>query len=141
MKFFSQTDFVCNMKNLMKNVLPILIIVLFIYSCKIIPIINDRNSFDVNRVGIMDTSTTIIRGKIIDNYDNSSLPGAFIELNNNRNSYSKNCNENGEFSFEHISSGKYAIKTSFIGHNRFRDSIELKSGEIIEVKIGLGAEY
>lgn len=131
----------CNMKNQMKNLLPILIIGIFIYSCKTIPKINARNSFDFNRAGIRDTSTTIIRGKIIDNYDNSGLCGAVIELNNNLNSYSRNSTENGEFTFEHISSGKYEIKTSFIGLNTFKDSIELKSGEIMEIKIGLGAEY
>ena len=125
----------------MKNLLPILIIGLFIYNCKTIPKVNARNSFDVNRVGIMDTITTIIRGKITDNYDNSDLWGAVIELNNNLNSYSRNCNKHGEFSFEHISSGKYEIKTSFVGLNRFRDSVEVKSGEIIDMTIGLGAEY
>ena len=86
----------------------------------------------------MDTLTVNVTGKITDIYDKFGLKGAKIELTNNVNSYSKTCGENGEFKFEHISSGKYRIVSDFVGYYQLRDSIEFKSGEIVELKIGLG---
>ena len=86
----------------------------------------------------MDTLTVNITGKITDLYDKFGLKGASIELANNENSYSKTCGKNGEFKFEHISSGKYRIISDFVGYYHLRDSIELKSGEIIVLKIVLG---
>ena len=122
----------------MKNSLQILIIGLLIYSCGTIPKLKNGNSFIVERIGIMDTLTVNVTGKITDLYDKFGLKGARIELTNNDNSYSKTCGENGEFKFEHISSGKYKVISNFVGYYQLRDSIELKSGEIIGLKIGLG---
>ena len=85
----------------------------------------------------MDTVTVNVNGKIIDLYQKFGLKGASIELSNNLNYYSKKCGENGEFNFEHISPGKYLIISDFVGYYMLRDSIEFKSGEIIELKIGL----
>ncbi len=92
----------------------------------------------MERIGIMDTVTVNVSGKISDLYDKFGLKGAKIELTNNENSYSKTCGENGEFKFEHISSGKYRIISVFVGYYMLKDSIEFKSGEIIKLKIGLG---
>jgi hypothetical protein len=122
----------------MKNSLQILIIGLLIYSCGTLPKLKNGNSLVVERIGIMDTLTVNVTGKITDIYDKFGLKGAKIELTNNVNSYSKICGENGEFKFEHISSGKYRIISDFVGYYQLRDSIEFKSGEIVELKIGLG---
>ena len=123
----------------MRNSLQILIIGLLICGCGTIPKLkNGRNSFVVERIGIMDTLTVKVTGKITDLYDKFGLKGASIELKNNENSYSKTCGENGEFKFEHISSGKYRIVSNFVGYYQLRDSIEFKSGEIVGIKIGLG---
>ena len=122
----------------MRNSLQILIIGLLIYSCGTLPKLKNGNSFVVERIGIMDTLTVNVTGKITDIYDKFGLKGAKIELTNNVNSYSKTCGENGEFKFEHISSGKYRIISDFVGYYQLRDSIEFKSGEIVELKIGLG---
>ncbi len=86
----------------------------------------------------MDTITVNVNGKITDLYNKFGLKRAYIELKNSKNSYSKTCGENGEFKFEHISSGKYKIVSNFVGYYQLRDSIELKSGEKVELKIGLG---
>lgn len=122
----------------MRNSLQILIIGLLIYSCGTLPKLKNGNSLVVERIGIMDTLTVNVTGKITDIYDKFGLKGAKIELTNNVNSYSKTCGENGEFKFEHISSGKYRIISDFVGYYQLRDSIEFKSGEIVELKIGLG---
>jgi hypothetical protein len=122
----------------MRNSLQILIIILLIYSCGTIPKLKNGNSFVVERIGIMDTVTVNVSGEITDLYDKFGLKGAKIELTNNENSYSKTCGENGEFKFEHISSGKYRIISGFVGYYMLKDSIEFKSGEIIKLKIGLG---
>jgi hypothetical protein len=123
---------------IMRNSLQILIICLLIYSCGTLPKLIDGNSFAVERIGIMDTITVNVSGKITDLYNKFGLKGAQIELTNNENSYSKTCGENGVFNFEHISFGKYRVIGNFVGYYQFRDSIELKSGEIIGLKIGLG---
>lgn len=92
----------------------------------------------MEKIGIMDTLTVNVTGKITDLYDKFGLKGAKIELTNNEKSYEQNCGENGEFKFDHISSGKYQIISDFVGYYMLRDSIELKSGEIVKLKIGLG---
>lgn len=122
----------------MKNLLQTLTIGLLIYSCGTIPKLKNGNSFIVERIGIMDTLTVNVTGKITDLYDKFGLKGASIELTNNDNSYSKTSGEYGEFKFEHISSGKYEVRSNSVGYYRLRDSIEFKSGEIVEIKIGLG---
>ena len=122
----------------MKNSIQILIIGLLIYSCGTIPKLKNGNSFVVERIGIMDTLTVNVTGKVTDLYDKFGLKGASIELKNNENSYSRTCGENGEFRFDHIPSGKYKVTSDFVGYYHLRDSIELKSGEIIGLKIGLG---
>ena len=122
----------------MKNLLQILIIGILIYSCATLKKRTDGNSFVVERIGIMDTITVNVSGKIYDLYDKFGLKGAKIELTNNINSYERDCGENGEFSFDHISSGKYLVQANFVGYYQLRDSIDLKTGEIIGLKIGLG---
>ncbi len=122
----------------MKNSFLILIIGILFYSCGTIPKLKNGNSFEINRIGIMDTLTVIVSGKIFDLYDKFEIKGAKVELTNNENSYSETCGKKGEFKFEHIASGKYKIWSSYIGYYTLTDSIEFKSGEIIEMNIGLG---
>jgi hypothetical protein len=122
----------------MRKSLQILLIGILIYSCGTLPKRSDGNSFILERIEISDTVTVNVSGKIADIYDKFGLKGAEIELTNNDNSYKRNCGENGEFDFEHISSGKYLILADFVGYYQLRDSIELKDGEIIRIKIGLG---
>jgi hypothetical protein len=69
---------------------------------------------------------------------NVGLYPAIIRLNNNDNSYEQVSRENGEFKFEHIYSDKYQILIYNVGSYWLRDSIEFKTGEIVELKIGLG---
>lgn len=86
----------------------------------------------------MDSITVNVGGKVTDIYDKFPLKGAYITLKNPENEYSEVAKKNGEFSFNHISSGKYEIISSFVGYCMLRDSIELKSGEIIKLEIELG---
>jgi hypothetical protein len=122
----------------MRNSLQILIIGLLIYSCGTLPKLKNGNSFVVEKIGIMDTITVNVSGKITDLHNKFGLKGAKIKLTNIVNSYSKTCGENGEFKFEHIASGKYRITSDFVGYYHLTDSLEFKSGEIVELKIGLG---
>ncbi len=116
----------------------ILFAIIFFFSCASISNHKSGNYFKMKKTGIMDTVTVNISGKVYELYENFGLKGAEIELSNNKNSYSKICGETGEFKFKHIASGKYKIKRKYLGYFTFSDSIEIKSGQIIKLKIGLG---
>ena len=122
----------------MKKSIQLLISIFFIYSCGTIPKFKKGTPVLVEKIGIMDTITVSVSGKILDLYEKFGLKGAEIELSNNKNSYYKVCRETGEFKFNHITSGKYLIKSTYLGYFTFSDSIVFKSGEIIKLTIGLG---
>jgi len=122
----------------MRKTLQILAVGFLIFGCVTIPKLKNGNSFVVKSIGVMDTETVRVTGIITDLYNKFGLYPAMIRLNNNDNSYEQVSRENGEFEFEHIYSGKYRIVISFVGYYQLIDSIEFKTGEIVELKIGLG---
>ena len=124
--------------NKAKGLYKIILLGLLIYSCGTLPKHKKKILYDIDRVGIMDTITVNISGNGMELYDKFGLKGASIELVNKENSYSRTCNEKGEFDFKHISAGKYLIIADFVGYYMLRDSIELKTGEMVKLKIGLG---
>ena len=122
----------------MKNSLQILIFGFLIFSCGTIPKLKDGNLVKVERVGIMDTITVNVSGRVFDLHDKFGIESAEIELYNLENKYSEYCGKKGEFIFKHIPSGKYEINIYYPGYYSMKDTIELNSGEIVELKIGLG---
>ena len=86
----------------------------------------------------MDSIAINISGRVYELYENFGLPGAEIELLNKNNNYHSFSNEKGKFKFKNLLPGKYKIRSTYLGYFTFSDSIVLKSGEIIKLKIGLG---
>jgi hypothetical protein len=122
----------------MKRTFQTLIILTIIYSCASIPNGKHGLLFVKKKIGIRDTIPAKVSGKILDYYDKFGLKGAEIKLENKEKSYYKPCGNKGEFNFENINPGKYRITASYLGYYTLKDSIELRSGEVIKLKIGLG---
>ena len=100
----------------------------------------DNSELKITRVGIMDTLTVSVSGKVFSLLSKSTISEADIRLTNKEYSFSRNSNEDGEFEFLHIPSGKYQLTSKFIGHYILADSVEFKTGEIVKVEIKLWAD-
>ena len=100
----------------------------------------DNSEFKITRLGVMDTSTVSVSGKVFSLLSKSAISGATVKLTNRDKSFFRISNEDGEFEFQPIPSGRYQITGTFLGHYRLTDSIEFKSGEIVEVEIKLWAD-
>ena len=85
----------------------------------------------------MDTTTAIIRGKIIILPDEIEIPDATLELINEINKITTISLKNGTFLFSDIPAGKYLMRTDYPGLYSFRDSIMINSGQIISMKVGM----
>jgi len=96
-----------------------------------------QSTFEIERIGIMDTVTVMINGEIINLNNSAELPRAKVELTSKYNSYFQICQSKGEFTFEHIPHGKYIARIDYEGYKTIIDSIEFKSGEIVKLKIGM----
>lgn len=125
------------MINIKKSI-QILIVTIFFFSCASISNHKSGNYFKMKRVGLMDTITVNISGRVYELYENFGLPGAEIELSNKKNNYHSFSKKKGEFKFKNILPGKYKIRSTYLGYFTFSDSIVFKSGENIKLKIGLG---
>jgi len=121
----------------MKKFILIIVIALVVYCCGAISKHNSGNSLIIKKVGITDTTTVNVKGKIIDEYEKFGLKWASIELNSALNSYSQRCVENGIFHFKNVKAGNYEVIGNAAGYYLFKDSINLKSGEILDLTIGL----
>jgi len=89
----------------------------------------------------INTHDIVLQGQIIDLYDKSELGFARIELISNKKSYLRDSDRNGNFKFRDVLPGKYIINTSYVGYYDFKDSLHVKQGELIELKISLGYGY
>ncbi|WP_210462961.1 carboxypeptidase-like regulatory domain-containing protein [Rufibacter roseolus] len=101
----------------------------------------DNSIMEIKRIGVMDTLIVNVSGKLLSLYGKFGLPGAKVKFINKENSFSKICNEDGGFEFRHIPSGKYQITSSYIGYYSLTDSVEFKTGDIVEIKVRLWADY
>ncbi|GAB3202147.1 hypothetical protein GCM10027293_26880 [Pontibacter aydingkolensis] len=102
---------------------------------------HDYAILERKEIGIMDTLTVNVFGKVFNPKIRIDLPHADVRLSNNQNLYTANCDKNGEFKFTHIPSGKYQIRVSFIGYTGLTDSVEFKTGEIVELNIKMWTYY
>ncbi len=89
----------------------------------------------------MDTLTVNVSGKVFSLLSKSSISEADVRLTNKEYSFSRTSNKDGEFEFSNIPSGRYQITSKFIGHYRLTDSVEFKTGEIVDIEIKLWAGY
>ncbi|WP_409232609.1 peptidase associated/transthyretin-like domain-containing protein [Polaribacter gochangensis] len=128
------------MRNIKKSI-QFLFGIIFFFSCATISNHKSGNYFKMKRVGLMDTITINISERVYELYENFGLPGADIELSNKNNNYHSFSKEKGVFKFKNLLPGKYKIRSTYLGYFTFSDSIVLKSGEIIKLKIGLGTYY
>jgi hypothetical protein len=101
----------------------------------------DYSILERKNIGIMDTLTVNVYGKVFDPKIKIDLPQADVRLSSHKNSYSAYCDKNGEFKFNHIPPGKYQIRASFIGYTGLTDTVEFKTGEIVELNIKMWAYY
>ena len=127
----------------MKKIILPLVIGLLFYSCNKNVTQSKHNYAILERkdIGIMDTLTVNVFGKVLNPKIKIALPQADVRLSNNQNSYSAYCDKNGEFRFTHIPSGKYQIRASYIGYTGLIDSVEFKTGEIVELNIKIWTYY
>lgn len=96
---------------------------------------------EFERIAIMDTVTAIINGQLvfIDNTEN--LKDGSIHLTNGMKIYKATSDSIGEFGFFHIAAGTYKLSASHVGYKElFEDSLHIGTGDIINLKIGLGAD-
>jgi hypothetical protein len=100
----------------------------------------NNSELKIMRVGIMDTLTVSVSGKVFSLLSKSSISEADVKLTNKEYSFSRTTNKDGEFEFLHIPSGRYQITSKFIGHYRLTDSVEFKTGEIVDIEIKLWAD-
>jgi hypothetical protein len=100
----------------------------------------DSKLIKFERIAIMDTITAVIEGEIVALIDQEPMVGGIIELSNEFYQYKETSNKAGEFTFYHISAGKYKLT---VGYACFRtlvkDSLYLGSGDIAELKLGMGS--
>lgn len=76
-----------------------------------------------------------IKGIVLDASNQSPLVGANIHLQNTL--IGSVSDENGRFSIQNLSPGKYFIITSFVGYERFTERINLTEGETKELVVEL----
>ena len=122
----------------MKNLIYIFILALAVLACKSSKqgfIKKSALNFDV--IAVMDTTTAIIRGKIIILPDEIEIPDATLELTNEANKFTSISLKNGTFLFSDIPPGKYLMRTDYPGLYSLRDSIRINSGQIISMRVGM----
>jgi hypothetical protein len=97
----------------------------------------DSRILEQQTLGIMDTTTCSIQGKIIDLKNLEPMAGCGIRLKG-LNHDSTVTNANGEFDFGHLPPGDYLLSTQYLFYRSLLDTIKAGSGEIIYLKVGLG---
>ncbi|WP_273566290.1 carboxypeptidase-like regulatory domain-containing protein [Maribacter halichondriae] len=125
----------------MRNIAIIVLILLILNSCRTLPKRGDGNVFTVNKSSTGATLRADIYGKIIEKNDRYGLGAANIELISIKNSYVQTSDKGGNFKFQNIPSGKYLIRTEYVGLFSFRDSITVGVTEKVELVIELGSGY
>jgi hypothetical protein len=89
-------------------------------------------------IGIMDTITAILNGKVIDNESKISIENASISLMSGLVLTPNSTDKNGLFKFNHIHAGSYRIKIFAPDYNDFdMDTLNLGIGDIKELNIGM----
>ena len=96
------------------------------------------NTFNYEVKAMMDTVTASIEGKIIIVPERIAVPDATLKLSSNADKFTSISLKNGTFLFSHIPAGKYEIRTDYPGLYSFRDSIQVDSGQIISMLVGMG---
>lgn len=122
--------------NNMKKTVQILMILLLSFGCRTASKLTIDNPIMVDRIAIKDPLPVNVSGTIF-GFENRVEPFARIELINETNSYFENSQDDGEFEFDNVSPGEYLIKCSSTAHYVFKDSIVLKPGEMIKLKVRL----
>lgn len=88
--------------------------------------------------GFSQTLTQSIRGKVIDQATEVSLPGATVLLSNEFFNSGQVSNENGDFVFENVPIGRYNIEVRFVGYQpRIIPEILVNSAKSVEMEIRL----
>lgn len=81
--------------------------------------------------------STLLTGKVMDDTDNLSLPGATIKLlEGNRYTVS---DQNGHFEFLNLPTGNYTVSVVYIGYQPIRKNIVVKNGQKNYITIQLSS--
>lgn len=83
------------------------------------------------------SKNTIVSGRVIDKQDNSTLPGATIVLSSGKYTVS---NQNGQYEFLNLQSGKFTLKVSYIGYQEYVAEIAVEEGQHLSVDLLLETE-
>ena len=133
-------------EKLMRFVPVILSLVVF-YSCSSaknskenIAITQQSKIVEFKRIAVMDTVTAIIDGRITSLCSGKTLP-AVVQLSNKNNAYQLTANLKGEFKLFHINAGQYKVTCTHSGYDSLKDSINLGTGDVAEMKIGLKCKH
>ncbi|WP_345165140.1 beta-sandwich domain-containing protein [Nibribacter koreensis] len=89
----------------------------------------------------MDTTTAYVTGKVSDLDYNLGLKGAHVAFKNEQYSFNTICKGDGIFTFGHIPSGTYILTSTFIGFYSLKDTVTVKPGDVVKLKIKLGTDY
>jgi len=84
---------------------------------------------------VLQAQTATIKGTIIESATGENLPGASIVLKNaNRGMISE---ADGSFRFDNLEPGTYTIKVTFVGFKKEEKTVEVQSGQTVEITLRL----
>lgn len=94
----------------------------------------------LKRTAVMDTITVVIHGQT-SRFCNNGPALALVTLSSKDEKFTLQSDANGRFKFFHIPHGRYKLTATCVGHYSLSDTtVNFKSGEIWEMRIGMGCE-
>lgn len=79
---------------------------------------------------------SVLKGKIIDGKTEKAISYANISIENSKGTVS---NEHGEFIFSNLKAGIYDLQVSFVGYETYKQKIQLKDNEIVNLTFKLNS--
>lgn len=88
--------------------------------------------------GFAQSIGQVVRGKVIDNQSQTSIPGANIVILNTNPVRAAISDAAGHFKLENVLPGKYDLKVSYLGYKEVQlSNIEVSSGKEVVLDIGM----
>lgn len=96
----------------------------------------------ISSLNIMAQNTQTIRGKVVDNESEMTLPFANVMILNTKPPIGTITDENGEFHIEEVAVGRISLKVSYIGYeDQVISGVLVNSGKELDLTIALKESF